>query len=98
MFFFFRTSQSMFFQVKKRGPVIPEKTDPRARVLLAACLRVSDDKQKSQGWWVHWVGFLGSKVVGIIAEPLQSNITKNNINILQIHTWYIGSGLHCQCL
>ncbi|OLQ02761.1 Copia protein [Symbiodinium microadriaticum] len=27
--------------VKRRGPAIPEKTDPRARVLIGACLRLS---------------------------------------------------------
>lgn len=33
--------------VKKRGPVIPEKTDPRARVLLAACLRLKPKTRPS---------------------------------------------------
>ncbi|CAE8699874.1 unnamed protein product [Polarella glacialis] len=26
--------------VKKRGPAVPEKADPRARVLITACLRI----------------------------------------------------------
>lgn len=33
--------------VKKRGPIIPEKTDPRARVLLAACLRLKPKARPS---------------------------------------------------
>lgn len=33
--------------VKKRGPVIPERTDPRARVLLSACLRLKPKTRPS---------------------------------------------------
>ena len=33
------TREGQLLQVKRRGPAIPEKTDPRARVLIGACLR-----------------------------------------------------------
>jgi len=42
--------------VKRRGPAIPEKTDPRARVLIGACLRLSPKVRPSADMLLEAIG------------------------------------------